>query len=199
MPPRHARFVACVAAPAAAADVRREGHRAMRVLAVVADCGRVRVGRVGAPLDGARLRPRRRAHRSRRRDHRSRVGQSARALQDARRRRRRRRAVWDIESNSVSIVSRFGLTAELVAVGNRVKVAGNGGRQRRQRALAHEHDAAERRGDSVRRGRAAALVAADDRRRHSQRRRGGLAAISASFASGPMRRTRPCSGATTCR
>ena len=36
--------------------------------------------------------------------------------------------VWDIESNSVSTVSRFGLTAELVAVGNRVKVAGNGGR-----------------------------------------------------------------------
>jgi hypothetical protein len=36
--------------------------------------------------------------------------------------------VWDIETNSVSNVSRFGLTAELVAVGNRVKVAGNGGR-----------------------------------------------------------------------
>ena len=36
--------------------------------------------------------------------------------------------VWDIESNSVSTVSRFGLTAELVAVGTRVKVAGNGGR-----------------------------------------------------------------------
>jgi hypothetical protein len=36
---------------------------------------------------------------------------------------------WEIESNSVSTVSRFGLTAELVAVGNRVKVAGNGGRQ----------------------------------------------------------------------
>ena len=36
--------------------------------------------------------------------------------------------LWDIESNSVSIVSRFGLTAGLVAVGNRVKVAGNGGR-----------------------------------------------------------------------
>jgi hypothetical protein len=36
---------------------------------------------------------------------------------------------WDIESNSVSIVSRFGLTAELVASGTRVKVAGNGGRQ----------------------------------------------------------------------
>ena len=38
--------------------------------------------------------------------------------------------VWDIESNSVSIVSRFGLTADLVAVGNRVKVAGNPGRVR---------------------------------------------------------------------
>jgi hypothetical protein len=37
--------------------------------------------------------------------------------------------LWDIESNSVSIVSRFGLTAELVAAGTRVKVAGNGGRQ----------------------------------------------------------------------
>lgn len=35
---------------------------------------------------------------------------------------------WEIEANSVSTVSRFGLTAELVAVGNRVKVAGNGGR-----------------------------------------------------------------------
>lgn len=37
--------------------------------------------------------------------------------------------LWEIESNSVSIVSRFGLTAELVATGTRVKVAGNGGRQ----------------------------------------------------------------------
>jgi hypothetical protein len=37
--------------------------------------------------------------------------------------------LWEIESNSVSIVSRFGLTAELVAVGNRVRIAGNGGRQ----------------------------------------------------------------------
>ena len=37
--------------------------------------------------------------------------------------------LWEIESNSVSIISRFGLTAELVAVGTRVKVAGNGGRQ----------------------------------------------------------------------
>jgi hypothetical protein len=37
--------------------------------------------------------------------------------------------LWQIESNSVSIVSRFGLTAELVAAGTRVKVAGNGGRQ----------------------------------------------------------------------
>jgi hypothetical protein len=36
--------------------------------------------------------------------------------------------VWEIETNSVSTVSRFGLTAELVAAGNRVKVAGNGGR-----------------------------------------------------------------------
>jgi hypothetical protein len=35
---------------------------------------------------------------------------------------------WEIESNSVSIVSRFGLSAELVAAGTRVKVAGNGGR-----------------------------------------------------------------------
>lgn len=37
--------------------------------------------------------------------------------------------LWEIESNSVSIVSRFGLTAELVAAGTLVKVAGNGGRQ----------------------------------------------------------------------
>jgi hypothetical protein len=38
--------------------------------------------------------------------------------------------VWEIESNSVSIVSRFGLTENLVAVGERVKLAGNGGRVR---------------------------------------------------------------------
>ncbi len=37
--------------------------------------------------------------------------------------------LWDVESNSVSIVSRFGLTADLVAEGTRVKAAGNGGRQ----------------------------------------------------------------------
>jgi len=37
--------------------------------------------------------------------------------------------LWEIESNSVSIISRFGLTSELVAAGTRVKVAGNGGRQ----------------------------------------------------------------------
>ena len=37
--------------------------------------------------------------------------------------------LWKIESNSVSIVSRFGLTADVVAAGTRVKVAGNGGRQ----------------------------------------------------------------------
>jgi len=36
--------------------------------------------------------------------------------------------LWEIESNSVSIVSRFGLNAGLVAEGTRVKVAGNGGR-----------------------------------------------------------------------
>ena len=41
-----------------------------------------------------------------------------------------RERIWDIESNSVSIVSRFGLTAGLVEVGDRVKVAGNGGRVR---------------------------------------------------------------------
>lgn len=35
---------------------------------------------------------------------------------------------WEIETNSVSTVSRFGLTAGLVAVGNEVKVAGNAGR-----------------------------------------------------------------------
>jgi hypothetical protein len=37
--------------------------------------------------------------------------------------------LWQIESNSVSIISRFGLSAELVKEGTRVKVAGNGGRQ----------------------------------------------------------------------
>jgi hypothetical protein len=37
---------------------------------------------------------------------------------------------WDVESNSVSIVSRFGLSADLVKVGDHVKLAGNGGRQR---------------------------------------------------------------------
>jgi hypothetical protein len=36
--------------------------------------------------------------------------------------------LWEIETNSVSTISRFGLTAGLVAVGSRVKVAGNGGR-----------------------------------------------------------------------
>ena len=41
-----------------------------------------------------------------------------------------RERLWDIESNSVSIVSRFGLNEGLVAVGDRVKVAGNGGRVR---------------------------------------------------------------------
>jgi hypothetical protein len=38
--------------------------------------------------------------------------------------------VWDIESNSVSIVSRFGLSPELVKVGEHVKLAGNAGRAR---------------------------------------------------------------------
>jgi hypothetical protein len=37
--------------------------------------------------------------------------------------------LYKIESNSVSTVSRFGLTAGLVAAGTRVKVAGNPGRQ----------------------------------------------------------------------
>jgi hypothetical protein len=41
-----------------------------------------------------------------------------------------RERVWEIESNSVSIVSRFGLEEGLVAVGDRVKLAGNGGRVR---------------------------------------------------------------------
>jgi hypothetical protein len=41
-----------------------------------------------------------------------------------------RAKVWDIESNSVSVVSRFGLTENLVDVGQHVKLAGNGGRQR---------------------------------------------------------------------
>jgi hypothetical protein len=37
---------------------------------------------------------------------------------------------WDIESNSVSIVSRFGLSEDVVPVGQRVKIAGNGARGR---------------------------------------------------------------------
>jgi Family of unknown function (DUF6152) len=37
--------------------------------------------------------------------------------------------LWAIESNSVSTVSRFGLTADLVTAGTRVKLAGNPGRQ----------------------------------------------------------------------
>ena len=181
------------------AGVRRGGHRAVRALAVVATAAAF------APAasahhstalvyhrDGAH-------HRSRRRDHRSRVGQSARALQDARRGRRRRRAC-------------LGYRVELREHGEPLRAHGRArrGRQprqsrrqrraeRRQRPLAHEHDAAERPGDSVRRGREAALVAS---RRSaatfaapSRRTR----AISGSFASGPMRRTRPRSGATTCR
>jgi hypothetical protein len=38
--------------------------------------------------------------------------------------------LWEIESNSVSIVSRFGLTADVVKVGTHVKLAGNPGRER---------------------------------------------------------------------
>ncbi len=38
--------------------------------------------------------------------------------------------VWQIESNSVSIVSRFGLTADVVKAGTHVKIAGNPGRAR---------------------------------------------------------------------
>ena len=41
-----------------------------------------------------------------------------------------RERVWEIESNSVSIVSRFGLREDLVAVGAHVKLAGNSGRAR---------------------------------------------------------------------
>ncbi len=37
-------------------------------------------------------------------------------------------ASWDLETNSVSIVSRFGLSPDLVAPGTRVRVAGNPGR-----------------------------------------------------------------------
>jgi len=38
--------------------------------------------------------------------------------------------VWEIESNSVSTVSRFGLDESVVKVGTHVKLAGNGGRAR---------------------------------------------------------------------
>ena len=41
-----------------------------------------------------------------------------------------REKVWEIESNSVSIVSRFGLTADMIKAGTHVKLAGNPGRQR---------------------------------------------------------------------
>jgi len=37
--------------------------------------------------------------------------------------------IWEIETNSVSIVSRFGLSADLVAPGTQVRVAGNPGRR----------------------------------------------------------------------
>ena len=38
--------------------------------------------------------------------------------------------VWDVETNSVSTISRFGLTEGLVTVGDRVRFAGNPGRAR---------------------------------------------------------------------
>jgi uncharacterized protein DUF6152 len=41
-----------------------------------------------------------------------------------------RERVWEIESNSVSVVSRFGLDENVVKVGTHVKLAGNGGRAR---------------------------------------------------------------------
>lgn len=40
--------------------------------------------------------------------------------------------IWEIETNSVSVVSRFGLSADLVAPGTQVRVAGNPGRRRDQ-------------------------------------------------------------------
>jgi len=41
-------------------------------------------------------------------------------------------ATWDLETNSVSVVSRFGLSADLVVPGTRVRVAGNPGRVNEQ-------------------------------------------------------------------
>jgi len=41
-----------------------------------------------------------------------------------------RERTWEIESNSVSVVSRFGLDENVVKVGTHVKLAGNGGRAR---------------------------------------------------------------------
>jgi hypothetical protein len=41
-----------------------------------------------------------------------------------------RERIWEIESNSVSVVSRFGLDENVVKVGTHVKLAGNGGRSR---------------------------------------------------------------------
>ena len=106
--------------------------------------------------------------------------------------------VWDIESNSVSTVSRFGLTAELVAVGNRVKVAGNGGRNADNVLWLTNMMLPS--GQEI-------LFGAAVKPRWSEVTigtdiRSAVAADSSnlgSFASGPMRRTRPRSGATTCR
>jgi len=41
-----------------------------------------------------------------------------------------RTRIWEIESNSVSVVSRFGLDENVVKVGTHVKLGGNGGRAR---------------------------------------------------------------------
>ena len=196
-------FIACVAAPAAAPTFAAQGieqrDRAMKCIRYTLAAASLRVGRARTPLDGARLPPRRRAHRSGRRHHGGRVGQPARALQDARRGRGRRRA-------------RLGDRVELRqhreplrpdGRARRGRNARQGCRQRRpagrQRPLAHEHAAAERREILFGAARSAALVAADDRLRHPRRRDRGYAEASASSACGRTRRARRRSGATTCR
>jgi hypothetical protein len=45
--------------------------------------------------------------------------------------------LWEIETNSVSILGRMGLTPDIMKVGDRVKVAGNPGRASKQQMFAH--------------------------------------------------------------
>ena len=106
--------------------------------------------------------------------------------------------LWKIESNSVSIVSRFGLSAEVVAVGTRVKVAGAGGRQANDVMFLSNMLLPS--GQEI-------LFGAGIQPRWSQQTIGSdvrgavrrIRRISASSAFGRTRRTRRRSGATICR